>query len=257
MSSALFPAISDPLFYAAAIPAVVLTGISKAGTGGGVGSLAVPLLTLAVAGPQAAAIMLPILIVLDAFGLVAFRKRFDARLLRLTLPAALIGILVGTLLFHVVDQRLIKALIGAEAVIFALAKLREGAAAWTAPPAALSPLRARFWSAIAGFTSFISHAGGPPMMQLMLPLRLAPALFVGTLTWFFAVVNFVKLAPYAWLGLIDTTNLATSLMLLPVAPIGYLLGLRLLRWMKPSVFVRVVTWAMLLTGCKLLYDGLA
>lgn len=252
----MFAPITDPLFYAAAIPAVVLTGISKAGTGGAVGSLAVPIMTLAVAGPQAAAIMLPILLVFDAYGLVAFRKRFDARLLKLAIPAALVGVLAGTLLFGVVDQRWIKALIGIEAIVFALAKLREGAAAWTGPPAPLSPLRARFWSAVAGFTSFISHAGGPPMLQMMLPLRLEPLLFVGTMTWFFAVVNFAKLAPYAWLGLIDTTNLATSLMLLPVTPIGYLLGFKLVRWMKPSTFVRIATWALLTTGLKLLYDAL-
>ncbi len=252
----MFAAITDPVFYAAAIPAVVLTGISKAGTGGAVGSLAVPIMTLAVAGPQAAAIMLPILLVFDVYGLFAFRKRFDARLLKLTIPAALIGILIGTLLFGVVDERWIKALIGIEAIVFALAKLREGAAAWSGPPAALSPLRARFWSAIAGFTSFISHAGGPPMLQLMLPLRLEPMIFVGTMTWFFTAVNFVKVVPYAWLGLIDTTNLATSMMLLPATPVGYFLGLRLLRWMKPSTFVRVATWALMLTGLKLLYDAL-
>lgn len=168
----------------------------------------------------------------------------------------MIGIALGTLLFGVVDGRWITALIGIEAIVFALLKFAEGARAWTGPPVPLSPARARFWPAVAGFTSFVSHAGGPPMMQLMLPLRLDPVTFVGTMTWFFAAVNLAKLPPYAWLGQLDATNLGTSLALVPAVPIGYFAGLRLLRWIKPATFVRVATWALLATGLKLTWDAL-
>ena len=248
--------IADPVFYLAAVPAVVLTGVSKAGLGGAVGVLGVPIMALAIGVPQAAAIMLPILLVMDAMGLVAFRGRFDAKVLRHAIPAAMVGIAVGTLLFRVVDERWIKGLIGFESIVFALVKFREGSRAWSGPPAPLSVARARFWPAVAGFTSFISHAGGPPMMQLLLPLRLDPVTFVGTTTWFFAAVNAAKLIPYAWLGQFDATNLGTSLALLPAAPIGYFAGLRLLRWIKPATFVRVATWALLGTGLKLTWDAL-
>lgn len=248
--------IADPVFYLAAVPAVVLTGVSKAGLGGAVGVLGVPIMALAIGVPQAAAIMLPILLAMDAMGLVAFRRRFDAAVLRHAIPAAMVGIVVGTLLFRVVDERWIKGLIGLESIVFALVKFREGSRAWTGPPAPLSVARARFWPAVAGFTSFISHAGGPPMMQLLLPLRLDPVTFVGTTTWFFAAVNAAKLVPYAWLGQFDATNLGTSLALLPVVPVGYFVGLRLLRWIKPATFVRVATWALLGTGLKLTWDAL-
>ncbi|MBX3589647.1 MAG: sulfite exporter TauE/SafE family protein [Burkholderiaceae bacterium] len=248
--------IADPVFYLAAVPAVVLTGVSKAGLGGAVGVLGVPIMALAIGVPQAAAIMLPILLAMDAMGLVAFRRRFDAEVLRHAIPAAMVGIAVGTLLFRVVDERWIKGLIGLESIVFALAKFREGSRAWTGLPAPLSVARSRFWPAVAGFTSFISHAGGPPMMQLLLPLRLDPVTFVGTTTWFFAAVNAAKLVPYAWLGQFDATNLGTSLALLPVVPVGYFAGLRLLRWIKPATFVRVATWALLGTGLKLTWDAL-
>jgi len=248
--------IADPVFYLAAVPAVLLTGVSKAGLGGAIGVLGVPILALVVDVPQAAAIMLPILLAMDAIGVIAFRRRFDAAVLRHAIPAAMVGIAFGALLFRVVDARWITALIGLEAIVFALLKFSEGSRAWTGSPQPLSVARARFWPAVAGFTSFVSHAGGPPMMQLLLPLRLDPVTFVGTTTWFFAAVNAAKLLPYAWLGQFDATNLGTSLALMPAVPVGYFAGLRLLRWIKPAAFVRVATWALFVTGLKLAWDAL-
>jgi len=249
--------ILDPWFYAVAIPAVVLTGISKAGFGGAVGSLAVPMLSLAIAPPQAVAIMLPILLAMDAMGLATFRGRVDRAILRWTVPAGLLGTLLGWALFRLIDDRWIRGLVGVEAVVFGAQKLLEGSRAWTGEPRAAHWRPAVFWSALAGFTSFISHAGGPPMMRFMLPLRLHQEILVGTLAWYFAAINASKLLPYGQLGLLDWTNLGTSLALLPVVPVGYLIGLRFLKVVKPAVFVRVASVALVLTGVKLLWDALA
>ncbi len=248
---------TDPAFYAVAVPAVILAGFSKAGLGGAVGSLSVPLMALAIAPSQALAIMLPILLLMDAMGLVAFRGRFDAAILRIAVPAGLVGIAVGWLLFRHLDERWIRALIGTEAVIFALQKLLEGAAAWSGPPVPLRRGPALFWSALSGFTSFVSHAGGPPIMQLVMPLKLRHEIFVGTLAWFFAAINFSKILPYAQLGLLEPANLGTSLLLIPAVPVGYLLGLRFLKLVSPGVFVRVASVGLLLTGVKLLWDAFA
>lgn len=249
--------IGDPWFYAVAVPAVVLTGFSKAGFGGAVGGLAVPLMSLAIAPPQAVAVMLPILLLMDVMGLYAFRGKWDAALLKLTVPAGLLGTLIGALTFHYVNERWLRGLIGIEAVVFALQKFREGSRAWNGPPAPLRPAVARFWSTVSGFTSFVSHAGGPPMMQFLLPLKLDRVLLVATLAWYFAVINAAKWLPYGLLGLIDVRNLSTSLALLPVVPIGYVLGLHFLRRVPQGAFVRLATWALLLTGCKLIRDAVA
>lgn len=250
------PLIVDPAFYAAAVPAVILAGISKAGLGGAVGGLAVPVMSLAIAPPRAVAILLPILLVMDAMGLFAFRGKIDRAVLRVAIPAGLVGTLLGWWLFRTVDERWIRGLIGAEAVIFALQRLLEGSAAWTGAPRPLRTGRAALWSAISGFTSFVSHAGGPPMMQLMMPLKLHREIFVGTMAWYFAAINFSKIGPYGALGLLDETQLATSLALMPAVPVGYVLGLVLLRKASPALFVRVATVALLATGCKLLWDAL-
>ncbi|MFA6443306.1 MAG: sulfite exporter TauE/SafE family protein [Sterolibacterium sp.] len=246
--------IADPLFYLAALFAVVLTGVSKAGFGSATGGMAVPLMALTIAPPQAAAIMLPILLTMDAIGLVVFRGLFDRANLRIILPGALLGILLGALTFGLVNVRWIRGIIGLESILFALDRFRRARTVLVPQPP--SPPKGWFWSTVSGFTSFVSHAGGPPIMQFLLPQGMDKLRLVGTTTVYFAVVNFVKLAPYGALGLLDLRNLATSAMLLPIVPIGYWIGLRLLHGLDQRTFTRALTWLLLLTGCKLLWDGI-
>lgn len=250
-----FSFITEPFFYAVAIPAVLLTGISKAGFGGAVGGLAVPLLSLSVPVPQALAIMLPLLCVMDILGLIAFRRTYDIRILKLAIPAGMVGIGLGALLFRYVEPRWIQALIGVEAVLFALNFMLKKPPPKPEGPVVISPIKARFWPAMSGFTSFISHAGSPPMLQFMLPLGLEPRVFVGTMNWFFACINYTKWIPYALLGLIDLRNAGTSAVLLPLIPVGFLLGYNVLRKINAEWFRRIATFGLLITGLKLCWDA--
>jgi uncharacterized membrane protein YfcA len=108
---------------------------------------------------------------------------------------------------------------------------------------------------VSGFTSFIAHAGGPPINAYVIPLRLTPVVFTATMAYFFFVVNLSKWIPYAWLGLIDFRTLATSLVLMPLAPLGVWVGIRIARRIDATWFYRFVYLGMLLTGLKLVYDG--
>ncbi|MET0332672.1 MAG: sulfite exporter TauE/SafE family protein [Rhizobacter sp.] len=249
-----FDLITDPAFYAVAIPAVLLTGLAKSGFLSGFGALAVPLMALAVPVPQAAAIMLPLLLVMDAVGLQQLWRQQDHALLRLLLPAGLIGVGVGTLLFGVLSVKTVAAVVGALTLLFLAQRLffpprREGAT----PSKPLG-----FVLGVAsGFTSFVSHAGGPPFSAYVLPLRLPPVTMAATTAVFFAVVNLSKCVPYAWLGLFDWRNLATAVVLMPLAPVGVWLGVRLTRRIDPAWFYRLAYTGMFLAGVKLLYDGLS
>jgi len=244
--------ISDPRFYLIAGFVVLVIGISKAGFGTA-GGIAVPLLALTVAPQQAAAIMLPILLTCDAIGLVVFRGSFDRANLRIILPGAILGIILGALTFNLIDARWIRFIIGIESVLFAVDRFRKGRAVLL--PQTASTAKGWFWSTVSGFTSFVSHAGGPPLMQFLLPQALDKMLLVGTTTIFFSVVNFVKLAPYSALGLLDWHNLATSAVLLPIVPIGYWIGLKLLHKLDQRTYNLVLTWLLLLVGLKLLWDA--
>jgi uncharacterized membrane protein YfcA len=247
------PLIPDAAFYAVAVPAVLLMGLSKSGFLGGFGSLAVPLMALIVPVPQAAAIMLPLLLVMDAAGLQQLWRERDAALLRLLLPAGLIGTCVGTLLFNLLSPRTVAALVGGLTLLFLAQRLLFPPRADAPPP----PRALGFVLGIAsGFTSFVAHAGSPPISAYVLPLRLPPPIFSATMAVFFAAVNLSKWIPYAWLGLIDVRNMSTSLVLLPMAPIGVWLGVWLMRRIDPGWFYRIAYTGMFLTGAKLLYDGL-
>lgn len=247
-----FPLITEPYFYAVAIPAVLLLGISKSGFGAGFGSLAVPLMALAVTVPQAAAILMPVLLVMDLLGLHAFRKHFDWKLARFLLPFGLLGTVVGTLLFKVLDARMVAGIVG----LFTLAFLAQRL---LFPPRPDSPHPPRWLGALltvtSGFTSFVAHAGGPPVNAYVIPMRLPPLVFTATMSIFFFVLNLSKWAPYAWLGLLDLRNLATSIVLLPLAPIGVLIGVRVAHRINPVLFYRMIYAGMFLTGCKLVWDG--
>jgi hypothetical protein len=247
------PVITDPAFYAVAVPAVLLVGVSKSGFGAGFGALGVPLMALAVPVPQAAAIMLPLLLIMDAIGLKALWRERDAALLRLLLPAGLCGTVIGMLLFGLLSAKAVAGLVGAITLAFLAIRTVFPPRADAPPP---RPGTGFFLGTVSGFTSFVAHAGGPPIGFYLLPLKLSPLRFTATSAVFFAVVNASKIGPYAALGLIDWTNMATAAVLAPVAPLGVLLGVRVVRHMPPALFYRLFTLGMVLTGVKLLHDGM-
>lgn len=246
--------LTDPLFYCAAIPAVLLMGISKSGFGTGFGSLAVPLMALSISVPQAAAIMMPMLLVMDVLGLAAFRADVDRALLRFMLPFGLLGTVIGTLLFKWLNPQVVAGVVGALTLTFLAQRL-------IFPPQLDSRPPPRWLGAIlltvSGFTSFIAHSGGPPVNAYVIPLKLKPVVFTGTMAYLFFFINMAKWWPYAWLGLFDMRNVATSLVLMPLAPLGVWLGVRIARHINPKLFYRLVYSGMFLTGCKLMWDAFA
>lgn len=245
--------IADPWFYAAAIPAVLIMGISKGGFGSGVGLLATPLLALTLPMSRAAAIMLPILIVMDVVGLAAYRKTWSRENLPLLLAGGLAGVLLGALTFRLFDDRLMRIGIGVFAIGFVVHRWMGSA---TAAPEPRSVPKGLFWSTLSGLSSTIVHAGGPPLNVYLLPLQLDKAVFVGTTVVFFAVINLVKLLPYAWLGLFDAASLSTSAVLAPLAPVGILAGVWMMKRIPQGVFYRVCYLMLFVVGAKLLWDGI-
>lgn len=248
--------IADPWFYLVAIPAVFLFGISKGGFGGGLGVVSVPLMALAITPVQAAAILLPILCLMDLFSLWAYRGKWVGAELRILIPASLLGISIGTLLFEYMSPAIIRLMLGIVAIVFTLhyaitrySNGRETQRHYTPGVGILA-------ATAAGFTSFIAHAGGPPLNMYLLRRGLDRTLFVGTAVVFFTVVNYTKLIPYAWLGQFDTENLGTSLVLAPLAPIGIGIGFWLHQRVSDRIFFLVIYVLLFTVGVKLVFDGI-
>ena len=247
--------ITDPWFYATAIPAVLILGISKAGFGSSFGSLAVPLMALTISVPQATAILLPLLLVMDALGLATYWKQADWKLLKLLLPAGVVGIVLGWVFFRHIEPKHVGALVGCTAIGFVLLRTWQARNNANRLPYVAPRWFARLAAIGSGFTSFIAHAGGPPLSLYTLPLRMNPLTFVASMTVFFAVINVSKIVPYYTLGLLNWQNLATSAALVILAPIGNQMGLHIAKTINITLFYRIVNVALFASGSKLIWDA--
>jgi len=246
--------ITDPLFYAAAIPAVTLLGLAKGGFSG-LGMLSLPLMALVVSPVQAAAITLPILIVQDVVSVWAYRTTWDRRNVVILVIGATSGILTGYLLAAQVSDAAIKLAVGLISIAFAIRRmvLERGGREPKATPADLP--RGIFWGWVTGFTSMIAHAGGPPFQIYVMPQRLPRDVFVGTGAILFALINWIKVPPYLALGQMTLENMATAAALFPVAIASTWAGVLLVRRVSGPLFYTAVYILLVLVGLKLVYDG--
>jgi uncharacterized protein len=245
----------DWTFYLAAIPAVIFLGLSKGGFSG-LSSLAMPLLSLAISPVRAAAIMLPILIVQDWVSVWAFRRDFETRNLFILIPASLLGIGAGWLLAARVNEAMVRLAVGLISVGFVLYMVWRSRGGEPAPSkGAVAP--GVFWGALAGFTTFVSHAGAPPFQVYVMPQGLPPRVFAGTAVMFFAAANLLKIVPYYALGQFSRDNLFAAATLFPLAVAATFAGVWLVRRVPADRFYNLVYTLTFLIGLWLIWQGLS
>ncbi len=241
----------DATFFLAAL-AALLVGLSKGGLPS-IGMLGVPLLSLLMSPVQAAALLLPIFVISDVAGVYLYRRDFSAVNLRLLIPAGIVGVVVGWLTASMVSDRAITFLIGAMGLAFCVNQWLRRQAIAVAQPA--HPLKGWFWGLVAGFTSFISHSGGPPFQVYMLPQKLPKAEFAGTATILFAVINAAKILPYQALRPYSSATLWSAAVLVPFALTGAVAGAWLTRRIADVWFYRIVQMSLFFVSIKLLVDA--
>jgi hypothetical protein len=246
--------LSDPIFASFAIGAVLLAGLSKGGFGGGIGFVGVLALSQVSSPVQAVAIMLPILCVMDLMGVWAYRKDWDRPSMKVLAIGCMIGTVIGTLTFKWMDEQFIRLMVGFIAIAFFLDFFQAGGE--KAAARVLSKPVGYILSTIAGFTSFVIHAGLPPVAMYLLPQKLDKRIHVGTIVILFCIVNYAKILPYWWLGLFSMPNLSISLILMPLAPIGMFLGIKFNQLIPQKWFMRASYGILFILGIRLLYEGL-
>lgn len=240
-------------FFLVAVPAVFLTGLDKGGLGSVLGVLGVPLMSLVMSPVQAAAILLPLLLVMDSCAIWGWRKHVDWSVFRIILPGGLLGVLLGFIIFYQLPENVIRFLIGILAVLFSIRQWLLKCAEQAKP----CSKKGMFWATIAGFTSFGVHAGGPPLSVYMLPLQLNKKILTGTMAIFFGIVNLVKIPAYGGLGQFGWDNLIMSAMLFPLCPVGVFVGMKLVNTIREDIFYKYLYVALFITGCKLIFDVIA
>jgi uncharacterized membrane protein YfcA len=240
-------------FIAIAAIAVFLAGLSKSNFAVSVGAVAVPLLALVMPAREATGMMLPILICMDIVALLVYRREVDWRVLRIMVPGALVGTLIGWALSAVVSEAAVGLAVGIISLLFVLdAWLPLRKTLKGLPP---SRIWGNFWGAVAGFTSFISHTGGPPYQIYAMPLRLPPAIYAGTTAVFFAIVNVSKLIPFYFLGQLSFSNLELASALLALGFVGMGTGIYLVRRVNPKFFYQLAYVLIFLLALNLIYEG--
>jgi uncharacterized membrane protein YfcA len=249
--------ITDPLFYAVAVPAVILVGLSKGGFRG-LGLLSLPLMALVISPVRAAAIMLPILIVQDTVAVWAYRSQWDGRNLIILLPSAGVGVILGYLLAEYVSDAGVALAVGLLSVGFAMRQLFFGGNAPIAAKERAAGVAAGwFWGILTGFTSMIGNAGGPTFQVYVMPQRLPRDIFVGTGCIFFAVLNWIKVPPFIALGQFTSENLMTAFVLFPLAIVATWAGVLLGRLVSGERFYTISYALLIPVGLKLTWDGMA
>lgn len=249
---------SDPAFLIAAAISVILVGLAKGGFAG-LGALATPVLALAIGPVEAAAILLPILIVQDAVSLWSFRGRWHWWIIGWMLPGAIVGIAIGYGL---------AARLPTDAIVLALGMITAGFGFWRIWLEVAAHLRATvvapstspgwvgsLFGVATGFTSQLAHAGGPPFQMWVAPRQLPHIEYVATNVLLFAVLNLVKLPTYVALGMMTVHVLSTAALLMPLAIASTLAGVWLVRRLATAGFYRFVYVLMVLLGTKLIWDG--
>jgi uncharacterized protein len=246
-------------FWCVAVLVAWIVGFSKGGWSA-IGNLSVPLLSLAVDPLTAAGLLLPVYLVSDGFGLWAYRHYYDRRVLAIMIPAGLIGIGFGWAIIPWVNanlpggDKIITGLVGSIGIIFAIYMLTgRGGADRIRDPKLFPGL---VWGSLAGFTSYISHAGAPPYQTYVQPLRLDRLSYAGTTTILFAILNLAKLGPYWMTGQVSLGSLETATYLMVPAILGVYVGKKTVGMVSEATFYKVITWALLIVGFELLGKAL-
>ncbi|MEN8892361.1 sulfite exporter TauE/SafE family protein [Planktotalea arctica] len=247
----------DFSFFAIAVPAVIFAGISKGGFGSGAAFASASILALVMTPGQALALMLPLLMLIDVATLRPFWGKWHWPSARLLILGGTPGVLIGALLYRAVNDDVIRFLIGAMSVLFVLWQIVQRRGWISLSTRALSDKVGFFAGTAAGFTSFVSHAGGPPSAIYLLSLGLSKTQYQANTVLVFWIVNLLKAAAYAFLGIFTLDLLELNLVLAPFALLGAWIGVKAHCMVPERVFFAITYVLLSVTGTKLIYDALS
>ncbi|WP_300036723.1 sulfite exporter TauE/SafE family protein [uncultured Roseobacter sp.] len=246
----------DQTFFAIAGPAVVFAGISKGGFGSGAAFASASVLALVIDPGLALGVMLPLLMLIDLSTLAPYWKRWDREAAKLLMLGAVPGVVLGALLYRVAQPDHFRILIGGISVGFVIWQLAQRRGTVSIRKREVPAWAGALAGVAAGFTSFVSHAGGPPAAIYMLSKGLSKTEYQATTVLVFWIVNIGKFVPYAWLGMFTAETALANLYLAPFALLGAWLGVRAHYLFPERLFFGLTYVLLTVTGCKLIWDGL-
>lgn len=243
-------------FFLVAGPAVVFAGISKAGFGSGAAFAAASILAIVVEPGLALGVMLPLLMLIDLATLGPYWRQWDRSSAALLIAGGLPGVALGAWLYAVADADVFRLLIGLISVGFVFWQLLRRSGRVTLSAGTLPRWAGAFTGVVAGFTSFVSHAGGPPAAVYLLSRGLTKTQYQATTVLVFWAINIAKFVPYAFLGMFTLETVKANFLLAPFALLGAWAGVRMHRAVPERLFFGLTYVLLTITGTKLIWDGL-
>ena len=233
--------------------ACFLTGLSKAGLGGGIGFLMTPMLTLVMPLNKAVGVLLPVLMLADIFTLAVYWKRWEMHRIWVLLIGGIAGITLATFVLVNVSVDLLKKGLAFLVILFLIYRIFEKRIL------ALLTYQVRPWHGLlagstAGFASTLAHAGGPPITIYLLLQRLEPSGFISTSALFFAVLNWIKVPYYYFAGLFDFPLQLRLIWLMLLAPLGVWVGRQIVMRLDKVLFERIIITLLVISVVLLLTE---
>jgi uncharacterized membrane protein YfcA len=246
----------DLIFFLVAIPAAFIAGVAKGGFGGGPAFVATAILALIVTPAQALGIMLPLLMVADLATLRPYWRQWDIEASKGLIIGGLAGVVLGALLYRVANADLLRIFIGLIALAFVAFQVARARGGFRTAGRALGPKAGLGAGTLAGFTSFVSHAGGPPVAIYLLSKGLSKTTYQATTVLAFWAINAMKAVPYAFLGVFTADTFKANLIMVGPILLGCAVGVYAHRALPERIFFQIAYVLLLGAGTKLIYDGL-
>ena len=256
------PDVTPWVYYVSVGAAVLITGISKSGFGGGIGIVAIPIMASVMPPKHMLGVLLPLLIAADALSNLHHLRNYEWRILRPLVWGALVGVALGSVIFWLLQksdptrvQRGLSLLIGAICLAFVGIQVL-GLLGRRVPTLPSHPASSLAVGTTAGFVSTLSHGAGPLVTLYLLQEKLARHILVGTQVFYFLLVNSAKVPTYVALGYINGATLRDSIWFIPLIPMGTLAGAWMNKRIPPKPFAAILYVAAAVTAGQMIWKSL-
>lgn len=243
--------------WVAACVAAFGVGLGKGGLPG-LGNLAIAVYALILPARLSVGVLLPVLICADIIAVIVYRRDADWRLIRRLLPWTCVGLALGAFVFGKIGDRQVEVLIGSVLLVMTGLHLAREAMTKGGAPAIEggreTALRAGT-GVIGGFATMVANAAGPVAALYLIFLRLPKIAFVGTLAWFFLIVNWLKLPVLVGLGAVNAASLSVSLPAGAFAMLGVIVARIIVGRISQRLFEWLIWIFVVGAGLHLLLGG--
>lgn len=229
-----------------------MIGLAKGGFGG-LGALLTPILALVLPVTLAVGVLLPMLMVGDAFAVSMYWKEWDLDLVKRMLPAGIVGALAGTALLSSISPDGLRIILGIFVlVLVAYRFVSDHIQAWRYEP---RPWHAPAAGFLSGVASGMFNNGGPAFSSYLLLQKLKARPFIATSAIYFALLNLIKVPGFLYTGVLNLPLLFSLWWVFPFIPLGIWVARVTLTRVSPAAFEWIIITLLIFSSLWLFWQS--